>query len=45
LNVGTRATLPDVPGWAQAEPLTHVEVLELDRIPEHLVGLGGGYSS
>jgi pyruvate/2-oxoglutarate dehydrogenase complex dihydrolipoamide dehydrogenase (E3) component len=43
LNVGTRAALPDVPGLAQAEPLTHVEALELDRIPEHLVVLGGGY--
>jgi pyruvate/2-oxoglutarate dehydrogenase complex dihydrolipoamide dehydrogenase (E3) component len=23
-------------------PLTHVEALELDRIPEHLIVLGGG---
>jgi pyruvate/2-oxoglutarate dehydrogenase complex dihydrolipoamide dehydrogenase (E3) component len=43
LNVGTRATLPDVPGVNDAAPLTHVEALELDRVPEHLVVLGGGY--
>jgi pyruvate/2-oxoglutarate dehydrogenase complex dihydrolipoamide dehydrogenase (E3) component len=43
VNVGTRAALPDVPGLAQAEPLTHVEALELNRLPEHLIVLGGGY--
>lgn len=43
LNVGTRAAIPDVPGLAQARPLTHVETLELDRVPEHLIVLGGGY--
>ena len=43
LNVGTRASLPDVPGLADAVPLTHVEALDLERVPEHLVVLGGGY--
>ncbi len=43
LNVGTRATIPDIPGLAGAQPMTHVEALELDRLPEHLVVLGGGY--
>ena len=43
LNLGTRATIPDVPGLAEAEPLTHVEALELDRLPSHLIVLGGGY--
>jgi len=43
LDLGTRATIPDVPGLADAEPLTHVEALELDRLPSHLVVLGGGY--
>jgi len=43
LNLGTHATIPAVPGLADAEPLTHIEVLELDRLPGHLVVLGGGY--
>jgi pyruvate/2-oxoglutarate dehydrogenase complex dihydrolipoamide dehydrogenase (E3) component len=43
LNVGTRAAVPDVPGLAAAHPLTHVEALELDYRPRHLVILGGGY--
>lgn len=43
LNLGTRATLPDVPGLSDAMPMTHVEALELDRVPEHLIVLGGGY--
>jgi pyruvate/2-oxoglutarate dehydrogenase complex dihydrolipoamide dehydrogenase (E3) component len=43
LNLGTRATLPDLPGLAAAGPLTHVELLDLDRLPEHLVVMGGGF--
>jgi pyruvate/2-oxoglutarate dehydrogenase complex dihydrolipoamide dehydrogenase (E3) component len=43
LNVGTRASLPDVPGLAEVRPMTHVEALHLERLPEHLVILGGGY--
>jgi pyruvate/2-oxoglutarate dehydrogenase complex dihydrolipoamide dehydrogenase (E3) component len=43
INVGTRATVPDVPGLAAAAPMTHVEALNLERLPEHLVILGGGY--
>jgi pyruvate/2-oxoglutarate dehydrogenase complex dihydrolipoamide dehydrogenase (E3) component len=43
LNVGTRAILPDVPGLTDAVPMTHVEALELERVPEHLIVLGGGY--
>jgi pyruvate/2-oxoglutarate dehydrogenase complex dihydrolipoamide dehydrogenase (E3) component len=45
LNVGTHATIPDLPGLVAAKPLTHIEVLELDRLPEHLIVLGGGYVS
>jgi pyruvate/2-oxoglutarate dehydrogenase complex dihydrolipoamide dehydrogenase (E3) component len=45
LNVGTHATIPEVPGLVAAQPLTHIEVLELDRLPEHLIVLGGGYVS
>ena len=43
LDVGTHATIPDVPGLAAAEPLTHIEALELDHLPSHLVVIGGGY--
>jgi pyruvate/2-oxoglutarate dehydrogenase complex dihydrolipoamide dehydrogenase (E3) component len=45
LNVGTHATIPEIPGLVAAQPLTHVEVLELDRLPAHLIVLGGGYVS
>src|SRR5713101_4304088 len=43
LNVGTRADIPEVPGLKAARPLTHIEALELDRAPEHMVVLGGGF--
>ncbi|HEY5299386.1 MAG TPA: mercuric reductase [Acetobacteraceae bacterium] len=43
LNLGTHATIPDVPGLAAAEPLTNIEALEIDRVPRHLIVLGGGY--
>jgi pyruvate/2-oxoglutarate dehydrogenase complex dihydrolipoamide dehydrogenase (E3) component len=43
LCVGSRASLPDVPGLAAAEPMTHVEALNLERLPDRLVVLGGGY--
>jgi pyruvate/2-oxoglutarate dehydrogenase complex dihydrolipoamide dehydrogenase (E3) component len=43
LDVGTHAAIPDVPGLAAAEPLTHIEALELDHLPSHLIVLGGGY--
>jgi pyruvate/2-oxoglutarate dehydrogenase complex dihydrolipoamide dehydrogenase (E3) component len=43
LNLGTRASIPDVPGLADARPLTHVEALELDHRPSHLIVIGGGY--
>jgi pyruvate/2-oxoglutarate dehydrogenase complex dihydrolipoamide dehydrogenase (E3) component len=43
LDVGTRAAIPDIPGLSQSQPLTHVEALELDYIPDHLIVLGGGY--
>jgi pyruvate/2-oxoglutarate dehydrogenase complex dihydrolipoamide dehydrogenase (E3) component len=43
LNLGTHATVPDLPGLVAAGPMTHVELLDLDRLPEHLVVMGGGY--
>src|SRR5215472_5751227 len=43
LDVGTHATIPGIPGLNEAKPLTHVEALDLARLPEHLIVLGGGY--
>ena len=43
LNVGTHAAIPSVPGLDVARPLTHIEALELDYLPSHLIVLGGGY--
>ena len=43
IDVGTRTTIPNVPGLAESKPLTHVEALELDHVPDHLLILGGGY--
>jgi pyruvate/2-oxoglutarate dehydrogenase complex dihydrolipoamide dehydrogenase (E3) component len=43
LNLGTRATIPPIAGLADARPLTNIELLELDRLPAHLIVLGGGY--
>lgn len=44
INVGTHAAVPDVSGLAEARPLTHIEVLELEEAPPHLIILGGGYT-
>ena len=43
LNLGTHPSIPPIPGMADAHPLTNIEALELDRLPEHLIILGGGY--
>ena len=43
ISTGSRARIDPIPGLAEARPMTHVEALELDRVPEHLVVLGGGY--
>lgn len=43
IGTGTHAHLEDIPGLVSAQPLTHIEALELDVIPPHLIILGGGY--
>jgi pyruvate/2-oxoglutarate dehydrogenase complex dihydrolipoamide dehydrogenase (E3) component len=43
VNLGTHATIPDLPGLREAKPMTHIEALDLPRRPEHLIVLGGGY--
>jgi pyruvate/2-oxoglutarate dehydrogenase complex dihydrolipoamide dehydrogenase (E3) component len=44
INVGTHAAIPDVPGLEAARALTHIEALEIDYLPAHLIVLGGGYT-
>ena len=44
IGVGSHAAIPNVPGLETARPLTHIEALELDSLPSHLVVLGGGYT-
>lgn len=43
LNLGTHASIPAVPGLAESKPLTNIEALDLNRLPEHLIVIGGGY--
>jgi pyruvate/2-oxoglutarate dehydrogenase complex dihydrolipoamide dehydrogenase (E3) component len=43
LDLGSRSSIPDIPGLAAAKPMTHVEALDLDRLPEHVIVLGAGY--
>ena len=43
IGTGTHAAADNTPGLQESQPLTHVEALELNVVPEHLVVLGGGY--
>jgi pyruvate/2-oxoglutarate dehydrogenase complex dihydrolipoamide dehydrogenase (E3) component len=43
LSLGTRSVLPAIPGLSEADPMTHIEALNMQRLPEHLIVLGGGY--
>jgi pyruvate/2-oxoglutarate dehydrogenase complex dihydrolipoamide dehydrogenase (E3) component len=43
IDIGSRARMDETPGLSEARPLTHVEALDLDHLPEHLIVLGGGY--
>ncbi len=43
IATGSRASVPEIAGLADTEPMTHVEALNLDRLPEHLIVIGGGY--
>jgi pyruvate/2-oxoglutarate dehydrogenase complex dihydrolipoamide dehydrogenase (E3) component len=43
LNVGGRATIPELPGVHDTPFLTNTSLLALDTLPDHLVIVGGGY--
>lgn len=44
VSTGSRARIPDdIPGLKKALPLTHVDILNLQSAPQHLIILGGGY--
>lgn len=43
LDLGSRSLIPGISGLAAAKPMTHVEALDLDHLPEHVIVLGGGY--
>ena len=43
LNVGGRAIVPDFPRIREVPYLTNTTMLALDRLPEHLVIVGGSY--
>lgn len=43
INVGARAIVPDIAGLAAVPYLTNTSIVALDRVPEHLVILGGSY--
>ena len=43
LNVGGRALVPEMPGIAGVPYLTNSSILALDRVPEHLLIVGGSY--
>jgi pyruvate/2-oxoglutarate dehydrogenase complex dihydrolipoamide dehydrogenase (E3) component len=43
LNLDTHASIPAVPGLAECDPLTHIELLELNHLPQYLVVVGGGF--
>jgi pyruvate/2-oxoglutarate dehydrogenase complex dihydrolipoamide dehydrogenase (E3) component len=43
INVGGRATVPDMPGLANVPYLTNSTMMDVDFLPEHLLIVGGSY--
>jgi pyruvate/2-oxoglutarate dehydrogenase complex dihydrolipoamide dehydrogenase (E3) component len=43
INVGGRAVVPEIPGIDDIAYLTNSTMMALDRVPEHLVIIGGSY--
>ena len=42
IATGARPALPPIPGLAESQPWTYLEALSPDRLPEHLLIIGGG---
>jgi pyruvate/2-oxoglutarate dehydrogenase complex dihydrolipoamide dehydrogenase (E3) component len=43
INVGGRASVPEMPGVHEVPFLVNSSILQLERVPEHLVVIGGSY--
>jgi pyruvate/2-oxoglutarate dehydrogenase complex dihydrolipoamide dehydrogenase (E3) component len=43
IDTGTHSAVPSIPGLDTVRHLDNDSIMELDRVPEHLVILGGGY--
>jgi pyruvate/2-oxoglutarate dehydrogenase complex dihydrolipoamide dehydrogenase (E3) component len=43
INAGCRPSVPSIDGLASVPYLDSTSIMELDRVPEHLLVLGGGY--
>jgi pyruvate/2-oxoglutarate dehydrogenase complex dihydrolipoamide dehydrogenase (E3) component len=43
INVGGRASVPNIPGVHEVSFLNNRSILELDTLPEHLIVVGGSY--
>jgi pyruvate/2-oxoglutarate dehydrogenase complex dihydrolipoamide dehydrogenase (E3) component len=43
INVGTRASRPQLDGLESVSALDNASIMELDAVPDHLLILGGGY--
>jgi pyruvate/2-oxoglutarate dehydrogenase complex dihydrolipoamide dehydrogenase (E3) component len=43
INTGGRPAAPDVEGLDRIPALDSTSIMELDRVPQHLIVLGGGY--
>jgi pyruvate/2-oxoglutarate dehydrogenase complex dihydrolipoamide dehydrogenase (E3) component len=43
LNAGCRPALPNIPGLAEVPFLNSTSIMELAKVPPHLLVLGGGY--
>ena len=43
INVGGRASVPDMPGIGTVPYLTNTSILQLDTVPQNLIVVGGSY--